>query len=199
MTGAPPVLDPALCAWIGAQKLFFVATAPLAADGSINCSPKGLDTLRIVSPEEVLWLDVGGSGIETVAHLKENGRIVLMFCAFEGAPRVVRIHGRGEVIEHHHPDFAALFSLFPPPPVCRAIIRIAVTRVSTSCGWGVPFYEYRGERDHIARAVSGKTQAQLIAQARRQNSRSIDGLPGLDIEALAELQLRQPGQGRSVE
>lgn len=187
MAGGELVLDEALYAWISAQKLFFVATAPLGADGCINCSPKGLDTLQITSPDEVLWLDVGGSGIETVAHLKENGRIVLMFCAFEGAPRIVRLHGRGEVIEHHHPHFSALLALFPPPPVCRAIIRVRISRVAESCGWGVPFYEYRGERDDIARAVAGKTPAQLIAQARRQNSRSIDGLPGLDIEALDKL------------
>lgn len=175
-----PCIDEPLAAWVRAQKMFFVATAPLAADGHVNCSPKGLDTLRITAPDEVVWLDVGGSGIETVAHLKENGRIVLAFCAFEGAPRIVRFHGRGEAIERRHPDFGRLHALFPPPPVCRAVVRVRVSRVSDSCGWGVPFYDYRGERDDIARAVAGRTREQLVAQAKRQNSASIDGLPGLD-------------------
>lgn len=181
-----PEIDAALADWVAQQRLYFVATAPLAAGGCVNCSPKGLDTLRIVGPREVVWIDVGGSGIETVAHLKENGRVVLMFCAFEGAPRVVRFHGRGEVIERNHAEFRRLLALFPPPPVCRAIVRVAVQRVSESCGWGVPFYGYRGERDDIARAVAGKTLDQLRAQALRQNLRSIDGLPGLDPEALTD-------------
>lgn len=174
-----PVIDEQLADWVRAQKMFFVATAPLAADGHVNCSPKGLDTLRLNPPDEIVWLDVGGSGIETVAHLKENRRIVIMFCAFEGRPRIVRFHGRGEVIERGHPQFACLLEPFPLPPVCRAIIRVRVERVSDSCGWGVPFYDYRGERDDIARAVAGKTREQLVAQALRQNRHSIDGLPGL--------------------
>ncbi|MCC7256856.1 MAG: pyridoxamine 5'-phosphate oxidase family protein [Gammaproteobacteria bacterium] len=177
-------IDATLAAWMTRQQMFFVATAPLAADGLVNCSPKGLDTLRIVSPTEIVWLDVGGSGIETVAHLKENGRIVLMFCAFEGAPRIVRCHGRGEVVERNHADFARLLALFPPPPVCRALVRIEVGRVADSCGWGVPLYEFRQQRDDIARAVAGMTTDELRAQAERQNSRSLDGLPGLDIDAL---------------
>lgn len=177
-------IDADLADWVGRQRLFFVATAPLAAAGCVNCSPKGLDTLRITGPREVVWLDVGGSGIETVAHLKENGRIVLMFCAFDGAPRVVRFHGRGEVVERNHGEFGRLLALFTPPPVCRTIVRVEVQRISDSCGWGVPFYDYRGERDDIARAVAGKTPAELRAQALRQNLHSIDGLPGLDPDAL---------------
>lgn len=178
-------IDASLAGWIGRQQMFFVATAPLAGDGRVNCSPKGLDTLRIVGPREVHWLDVGGSGIETVAHLKENGRILVMFCAFEGAPRIVRLHGRGEVIERNHPRFAALLAQFPAPPVCRTLVRVQVERVSQSCGWGVPLYDYRGQREDIARAVAGKSADQLRAQALRQNTRSIDGLPGLDPAALA--------------
>ncbi|MCK6369831.1 MAG: pyridoxamine 5'-phosphate oxidase family protein [Gammaproteobacteria bacterium] len=178
------LIDEQMAAWIGAQRMFFVATAPLAADGLVNCSPKGLDTLRLLSPRSIAWLDLGGSGIETVAHLKENGRIVIMFCAFEGPPRILRLHGRGEVIERRHPEFDGLLARFPPAPVCRAIIRVQVTRIADSCGWGVPLYGYQRQRDDIARAVSGKDAEQLIAQAERQNSRSIDGLPGLDIEAL---------------
>lgn len=177
-------IDDRMAAWIGAQKMFFVATAPRSDEGRVNCSPKGLDTLRIRGPHEVVWLDVGGSGIETVAHLKENGRIVLMFCAFEGNPRVLRLHGRGEAIERGHPDFGPLLGEFPPPPVCRAIIRVQVTRISDSCGWGVPLFEYRGERDEIARAVAGRTPEQLAAKAAKQNRLSVDGLPGIDLAAL---------------
>ena len=177
-------IDERIGAWLHQQQMFFVATAPLGAAGLVNCSPKGLDTLRILGPREIAWLDVGGSGIETVAHLKENGRIVLMFCAFEGAPRILRLHGRGIVIERNDPDFNSLLATFTPQPVCRAIIRIDVQRISDSCGWGVPLYRYGGQRDDVARAVAGKSREQLVAQAARQNSRSIDGLPGLDLDAL---------------
>jgi hypothetical protein len=177
-------IDDALAAWIRQQQMFFVATAPLSADGRVNCSPKGLDTLRILGPHEVAWLDLGGSGIETVAHLKENGRIVLMFCAFEGGPRILRLHGQGTAIERGHPDFDTLLAGFPPPPICRNLVHIKVQRISDSCGWGVPLYDYRGQRDEIARAVAGKTPEQLRAKAAKQNRHSIDGLDGLDIDAL---------------
>ena len=178
------VIDEPMATWVGAQQMFFVATAPRSDAGLVNCSPKGLDTLRILGPRQLAYLDVGGSGIETVAHVKENGRIVIMLCAFEGVPRIVRFHGRGEVIERGHPDFDRLLREFPPPPVCRAIVRIAVTRIADSCGWGVPLYDYRGQRHDIARAVAGRTADQLAAQAARQNRTSLDGLPGLDIRAL---------------
>lgn len=176
-------IDAGLARWVSEQKMFFVATAPLGADGLVNCSPKGLDTLRITSPAELVWLDLGGSGIETVAHLKENGRIVIMLCAFEGKPRIVRFHGRGEVIERGHEHFAPLLGQFAPQPVCRAVVRVQVTRISDSCGWGVPLYDFRRQRDEIARAVAGLTREQLLAQARR-NRNSIDGLAGLDVAAL---------------
>lgn len=177
-------IDDALATWIRRQQMFFVATAPLAATGSVNCSPKGLDTLRILGPTAVAYLDLGGSGIETVAHLKENGRIVLMFCAFEGSPRILRLHGRGTAIERDHPEFSMLLATFPPQPVCRNIIRISIKRISDSCGWGVPRYDYLGQRDEIAQAVAGKTPEQLRAKAAKQNRHSIDGLDGLKIDAL---------------
>ena len=180
-------IDGTMADWVRQQRIFFVATAPLAAGGLVNCSPKGLDTLRILSPNQLAWLDVGGSGIETVAHLKENGRIVIMLCAFQERPRIVRFHGTGEVIERNHPDFSDLLASFPAPPVCRAIIRVKISRISDSCGWGVPLLEYRGERDDIARAVAGMTREQLRAQALRKNSRSIEGLAGLDPAALADV------------
>lgn len=177
-------IDENIAAWIRQQQMFFVATAPLAAGGSVNCSPKGLDTLRILGPREVAYLDLGGSGIETVAHLKENGRIALMFCAFEGSPRILRLHGQGSAIERDHADFSTLLATFPPQPVCRNIIRIKLTRISDSCGWGVPLYDYAGQRDEIAQAVAGKTPEQLRAKAAKQNRHSIDGLDGLNIDAL---------------
>lgn len=177
-------IDDKLADWIRQQQMFFVATAPLAVGGCVNCSPKGLDTLRILGPTEIAYLDLGGSGIETVAHIKENGRIVLMFCAFEGSPRILRLHGHGTVIERDHPQFSTLLGTFPPQPVCRNIIHITLKRISDSCGWGVPFYKYTGQRDEIERAVAGKTVEQLRAKAARQNRHSIDGLDGLNIEAL---------------
>lgn len=177
-------IDDKLAAWIRQQQMFFVATSPLSADGNVNCSPKGLDTLRILGPHEVAYLDLGGSGIETVAHIKENGRVVIMFCAFEGSPRVLRLHGHGIVIERDHPEFATLLATFPPQPICRNIIRITLNRISDSCGWGVPLYDYTGQRDDIARAVAGKSPEQLREKAVRQNRLSIDGLVGLNLDAL---------------
>lgn len=175
-----------MAAWIRQQQMFFVASAPMTADGCINCSPKGLDTLRILGPREVAYVDLGGSGIETVAHLKENGRIVIMFCAFEGSPRILRLHGHGTVIERDHPEFTTLLATFPPQPICRNIIRITLKRISDSCGWGVPLYGYTGQRDDITRAVAGKSPEQLREQAARQNRLSIDGLVGLNLEALRQ-------------
>ena len=109
-------IDEGLARWVEQQKLFFVATAPISGDGMVNCSPKGRDTLRILGPREIAYLDLGGSGIETVAHVKENQRIVVMLCAFAGPPKIVRFHGRGEVFERGDPGFDELVSGFPQPP-----------------------------------------------------------------------------------
>ena len=124
------IIDDDLKRWIGRQHLFFVATAPRDGDGLINCSPKGGDAFRILGDTEVAYLDYTGSGVETIAHLRENGRIVVMFCAFEGAPKIVRLHGRGEVLFSDDADFAALASEFPDNPGARAIIRIRVQRIA---------------------------------------------------------------------
>ena len=177
-------IDERMIEWIGAQHVFFVATAPLAAGGHVNLSPKGLDSFRVLGPREVAYVDFTGSGAETIAHLRENGRIVLMFCAFEGSPRILRLHGSGTVIERDHPEFSTLLATFPAQPVCRNLIRIKVKRIADSCGWGVPRYDYLGQRDEIARAVADKTPDQLRAKAARQNRHSIDGLDGLNIDAL---------------
>jgi hypothetical protein len=166
--------------WIERQRIFFVATAPLAAHGLVNCSPKGLDSLRILSPTEVAYADLTGSGVETIAHLRENGRIVLMFCAFQGPPKIVRLHGTGTAVREGTDDFEQLRSLFPDYLGTRAIIRVSVARVSDSCGFAVPTYEFKAEREALTK-WSEKKGAQGLADYRHQkNSASLDGLPGLD-------------------
>jgi hypothetical protein len=163
-----------------AQKLFFVATAPLASDGHVNLSPKGLDTFAILGPTSVAYLDLTGSGVETVAHLRENGRIVLMFCAFEGPPLIVRLHGRGQALEPDHADFADVAARFPEHPGARAVIRVELDRISDSCGYGVPLYAYQAERSQLPDWVARKQAKEGLAAYRRaHNAKSIDGLPGL--------------------
>lgn len=172
-------ITPELAAWIGAQRMFVVATAPLAAAGHVNCSPKGGDTFRILGPRTVAYADLTGSGIETVAHLRENGRIVVMFCAYEGAPKIVRLHGRGEVVESGAPDFAELRASFPALVGLRAIIRITVTRIADSCGFAVPRYDFVEPRDVLDK-LGEKLGPDGLAEYRgRKNRASIDGLPGL--------------------
>lgn len=168
-----------LASWIARQHIFFVATAPLGEDGLVNCSPKGLDTFRIVGPREVAYVDLTGSGIETIAHARENGRIVLMFCAFEGPPRIVRFHGRSDVLLPGSPDFDLIAQRFPPQPGCRAIVRARLERVSDSCGFGVPRYDYVGERDTLARWAESKGPDGLARYRDTKNRHSLDGLPGL--------------------
>jgi hypothetical protein len=173
-------IDDKLAGWIRQQKIFFVATAPLAGDGHVNCSPKGGDSIRVIDPRTVAYLDLTGSGVETIAHLRENGRIVIMFCAFEGPPTIVRLHGQGEVITPAHPDFESLFSQFPKNFGTRAVIRVKVDRVSDSCGYAVPFFEYRGQREVLDKWAQDKGVAKLEEYRRAKNAHSIDGLPALD-------------------
>jgi len=168
-----------LHAWIVQQQMFFVATAPLSADGHVNASPKGGDAFRVLGPRQVAWLDVTGSGAETIAHLRENGRIVVMFCAFSGAPRIVRLHGRGEVLREGHADFSSLLALFPAHPGTRSIIRVQVDRVSSSCGFGVPEYAFQGERSTLSKWAAGKGRDGIAEYWARKNVRSLDGLPAL--------------------
>ncbi len=172
-------IDDRLRGFIAAQRMFFVASAPSADTGHVNCSPKGLDTFRVLSAREVAYLDFVGSGIETIAHLRENGRIVLMFCAFEGPPKIVRLHGEGRVIEPGDAEFAALRARFAPAEGVRAIVHVALTRISDSCGYGVPRYRYEGERDQLRAWVQRKGEAGLEAYKREENAESIDGIPGL--------------------
>jgi hypothetical protein len=173
-------IDDALGAFIEAQQMFFVATAPLDAAGHVNLSPKGLDTLRVLGPSSLAYLDYVGSGAETIAHLRENGRIVVMLCAFEGPPRIVRLHGRGRVYEPGHGEFDRLRPLFPQEPPARAIIVVSLDRVSDSCGYGVPLYHYEGQRTQLARWSDRKGADGLRTYQIEKNADSIDGLPALE-------------------
>jgi hypothetical protein len=142
-------ITPELQHWISQQHLFFVATAPLGADGLINCSPKGMDAFRVLGPREVAYLDLTGSGIETVSHLRDNGRITIMFCAFEGPPRLVRLYGTGTVAPIGTPEFTTLSARFPSYPNARTVITVALERIADSCGYAVPRYEFAGDRDQL--------------------------------------------------
>ena len=171
------IISTELREWIRLQRVFFVATAPTGANGHINCSPKGYDTFRVLGEREVAYLDLTGSGIETIAHLQENGRITIMFCSFDGAPKIVRLQGRGEVIYPTHSSYALLAAEFPPHHGARAIIRVTVSRISVSCGFGVPRLDFVEARDELARWAE-KTGAGLAAYRSQKNQSSIDGLPG---------------------
>ena len=172
-------LDDRLIGFIRRQKIFFVATAPLSPDGSVNLSPKGYDSLAILDERTVAFVDLGGSGVETLAHLGENGRITLMFCAFEGAANILRLYGQGEVTAFDHPGFAEQLALFPAFPRARSVITVRIHRIADSCGWGVPFFDYKGERDQLSRYVLSRSDEEWRERRFEANARSIDGLPGL--------------------
>lgn len=175
-------ITPELAAWVGQQHLFFVASAPLSARGHVNCSPKGLDTLRIRGPREVAYLDLTGSGAETIAHVRENGRILFMFCAFSGPPKIVRFHGTAEIVTPASPAWGDLRNLFPGYPAARAIVRARIDRIGDSCGYGVPLMEFGHDRDTMRKWAETKGQEALAAYRREKNSRSIDNLPALDVD-----------------
>ena len=172
-------IDEKLAAWVAQQQIFFVATAPLAGDGLVNLSPKGLNSFRILDQRTVAYLDMTGSGIETVAHLKENGRIVIMFCAFEGSPRIVRFHGRGDVVAAETDEFEQLRPLFHDVSGARCIIRVRCTRISDSCGFAVPRYEFLGHRTQLVEWAEKQGADGLNAYRSQTNAASLDGLPGL--------------------
>ena len=172
-------IDDALAAWLVGQPVFFVGTAPLAADGHVNLSPKGLaGSFAVLDEHTVAYLDLTGSGVETIAHLRENGRIVLMFCAFAGRPRIVRLHGLGRPVLPGDDGFDTLVARFPDHLGTRSVIIVDVSRVSDSCGFGVPTMTYEADRpvlelDHAKRGPEG-----LARYRQEKNARSIDGLPG---------------------
>jgi hypothetical protein len=176
-----PHIEPELADWIARQKIFFVATAPLSAEGHVNVSPKGGEAFRVLGPLEVAYQDYTGSGAETAAHVRENGRIVIMFCAFEGPPQVVRLHGRASVITPERPEFAGLVSRFPPNPGTRAIFHVRVDKVSHSCGFAVPFFEFKSPRDALDKWAAKQGPEKMAAYRQENNTRSIDGLPAFDL------------------
>jgi hypothetical protein len=178
-------LSPALADAVQSAPLFFVATAPLAADGHVNVSPKGGDTLRVLDERTLAYLDLTGSGAETAAHLRENRRITLMVCAFSGPPQIVRVYGRGEVVRPGDDGFDALAALFPDLPGARAVIRVAVERVGSSCGYAVPLMRYEGERSRLTEWAEAKGPEGLVAYRAAKNAVSIDGLPALDPETVS--------------
>jgi hypothetical protein len=183
-------IDDRLAAFIARQRLFFVGTAPLDGDGHVNLSPKGpIGTLRVLGPHRVAYLDLVGSGAETIAHLRENGRIVLMLCAFEGPPRIVRLHGRGTAVLAGDPRFTDLVAELglgddPSAPAARrALIDVDVQRVADSCGYGVPLMSYEGERPHLHAWSDKKLRVggpeALEAFKAQHNAESLDGLPAV--------------------
>jgi predicted pyridoxine 5'-phosphate oxidase superfamily flavin-nucleotide-binding protein len=176
-------------AWIARQSLFFVGTAPLDADGHVNVSPKGpIGTLSVLDDHTVAYLDMVGSGAETIAHLRENGRVVVMLCAFDGPPRILRLHGRGEIVTAGEPRFDELLerAAFEQPAVeetRRAVIVVSVERIADSCGYGVPLMRYEGKRPHSDAWAAKQLRTggpDAIARYRAdKNAVSIDGLPAL--------------------
>jgi len=175
-------IDGAIRRWIEAQRLFFVSTAPRADDGRINCSPKGLDSLQVLGPRQIAYADIGGSGIETVAHLRENGRIVIMMCALDGPPKIFRFYGRGRSIESHEAEFEKLVSTFPSLPAVRNFIVVDIECIRDSCGYGVPLYEFQSERHSLKSWCDSKTDEEMGDYRVNHNSLSLDGLPGLTFD-----------------
>lgn len=163
--------------FIGEQALFFVATAPLSASGRVNLSPKGQDCFRVLSANQVAYLDLTGSGNETSAHLQENGRITFMFCAFQGAPSILRLYGKGRTVLPSDREWDTISAAFSMLPGARQIILADIDRVQTSCGFGVPLYEYQGQRDRLVEWAEKKGEAGLHDYQQQKNRVSIDGLP----------------------
>jgi len=175
-------IEPELAEWIRNQRVFFVASAPLSAEGHVNVSPKGGEAFRVLGSHEVVYQDYTGSGAETASHLRENGRIVIMFCAFEGAPKIVRLHGKGTVITPENPRFAEFQEQFPPNAGTRAYVHIAVTRVSDSCGFSVPFFDFKEPRETLDRWADAQGAEKMAAYRATKNQVSIDGLPAFSPE-----------------
>jgi len=181
-------LDDKLRAFIQAQKMFFVATAPLDEDGNVNLSPKGVSgSFAVLDERTVAYLDFAGSNAETVAHLRENGRITLMWCAFEGPPNIVRVHGRGEPVFRDDPRWPGLLARFtgidPAGHGLRAIVVVRAELIRDTCGYAVPFLHYEGDRDLHGKRFAREDDASLSAYFEKKEhiATSIDGLPGLPL------------------
>jgi len=173
-------IDERLGAFLAAQHVFFVATAPSGDGGLVNLSPKGLDgTFAVLGPTSVAYLDLTGSGVETIAHLRQNGRITLMFCAFDGPPRIVRLQGRGEAVLAGNPRYDGLAARLAPRPGARAVILVELERIADSCGFGVPLLAYQRDREQLDEWAARKGTDGLAAYQAERNAVSLDGLPGL--------------------
>jgi hypothetical protein len=180
-------IDERLAAFIERQPVFFVATAPLTGDGHVNVSPKGYaETFSIVDDHTVAYLDLVGSGAETIAHLRENGRITVMFCAFEGKPKILRLYGHGRVVEPVDPDFAELRARFGERHGVRSVIRVDVTRIADSCGYAVPLMAFETERDVLTGWHARRDDERLTAYQAEKNAESIDGLPAVRLTPVPE-------------
>lgn len=174
-------IDDRLRSFLEAQRVFFVGTAPLSGDGRVNVSPKGVDgTFVVLDDHTVAYLDITASGAETIAHLRENGRVTLMFCAFDGPPNIVRLHGRGRVVSLYDAEFAGLVEHFGERRGARAVIMVDVERVSDSCGYGIPLYDHVVERDLLPAFMDRKGSDGQVAYRQAKNRASIDGLPAFD-------------------
>ncbi|SDT45626.1 Pyridoxamine 5'-phosphate oxidase [Mucilaginibacter mallensis] len=163
-------------AFIEKQKMFFTASAPLSADGHVNLSPKGIDSFRVLSPNRVAYMDIIGSGNETSAHLMQNGRITIMFCAFDGAPNILRLYGNGYTVLPDDEEWQQLAPHFKLQLATRQLIVADIHKVQTSCGFSVPYYEYKGERDHAQKWAEHKGADGLKSYKQEKNRISMDGL-----------------------
>lgn len=178
-------IDARMSAWIAGQPMFFVATAPLAGDGLLNLSPKGTrGTFRVVDEHTFAYLDLTGSGIETVAHLRENGRICVMFCAFDGGPKIVRLHGTGRVLLAGDPGFDDAVAGFGEAGTARraqsrAVVTVDVRRVADACGYAVPQMDLVEERGILDAWADSRGPDKIAAYHAARNGESLDGLPGL--------------------
>ncbi|MCA9877578.1 MAG: pyridoxamine 5'-phosphate oxidase family protein [Thermomicrobiales bacterium] len=184
-------IDDSIQKWLAKQPMFFIATAPNDPNGRVNVSPKGgAGVFRVLGPHTMAYVDLVGSGAETVAHLQENGRIVVMFCAFTGAPKIMRFHGTGRSIPEDAPEYPSLLAGFTlddeQRPLARGIVQVEVTRISDSCGFGVPRMEMVSERDQLLRWSRHQEESEGPDWKARymaaNNTASIDGLPGYDID-----------------
>lgn len=182
-----PSISGRLRDFVDKQHVFFVATSPLAADGHVNVSPRGLQgTFGVLDERTFAWVDTSGSGSETIAHIRENGRVVAMFCAFEGPPNIVRFHGTGRVVTIYDEGYDELASHFDDVPGARAVIVVDVERISDACGYGVPLMSFEGERDLLPRYFGRRGVEGSADYRRRKNRTSIDGLPAFDFDPLDE-------------
>ena len=168
-----------MASFIVEQPLFFVATAP-SQDGRVNVSPKGYDSFRVLGPDRVCYIDITGSGAETIAHLRDNGRITFMFCAFEGKPNIVRLYGAGHYVRPGDPEFEELVDHFPNHSGVRSIVIADIDRTSTSCGYSVPFMDFVEHRPRLQDHWAGKNDDELNDYHANKNAASIDGLPALE-------------------